>query len=63
MASEAHDNVKKAMDAAREQELAAYIMRDVDLRQKAAQGEYFWLLILTTHSQELYFDFQHPVSV
>lgn len=37
MASEAHGNVKKAMDAAREQELAAYIMRDVDLRQQNAQ--------------------------
>ncbi len=40
MASEANDNVKKAMDAAREQELAAYIMRDVDLRQQNAQGKY-----------------------
>ena len=38
MASEAHGNVKKAMDAAREAELAAYIMRDVELRQQNAIG-------------------------
>ena len=59
MASEAHDNVKRAMDAAREQELAAYIMRDVDLRQKAAQGEYLWLWTLTAYSKLLeHFDLE-----
>ena len=38
MASEAYGNVEKAMDAAREAELAAYIMRDVELRQQNAIG-------------------------
>lgn len=47
MASEAHGNVQKAMDAAREAEIAAYIMRDVDLRQQNAQG------ILTTVSYKV----------
>lgn len=38
MASEAYGKVEKAMDAAREAELAAYIMRDVELRQQNAKG-------------------------
>ena len=38
MAYEAYGNVEKAMDAAREAELAAYIMRDVELRQQNAKG-------------------------
>lgn len=37
MASEAHGNVQKALDAKREAEIAAYIMRDIDLRQRNAQ--------------------------
>lgn len=40
MASEAYGNVERAMDASREAELAAYIMRDVELRQQNAQGKF-----------------------
>lgn len=50
MASEAHGNVEKQLDAAREAELAAYIMRDVELRQQNARGKLSAKLLVALHA-------------
>ena len=44
MASDAFTKLEEKMSAAREAELAAYIMRDVELRQANAQGKQQCLL-------------------
>ena len=39
MAADAHKEAEKKMSLARERELAAFIMRDVELRRQKAEGE------------------------
>lgn len=39
MASDAYKKLEKSMEAAKEAEIAAYIMRDIELRQQNAQGK------------------------
>lgn len=38
MAADAFKSLGKKMDAAKEAEIAAYIMRDIELRQENAKG-------------------------
>lgn len=53
MAMNAHQATERKMSAAREAELAALIMNDIEIRREKAQGQYSPLLLdlLRPHSR------------
>ena len=54
MASDAFTRLEETMSAAREAELAAYIMRDVELRQANAKGKQQGLLAVLRKAASLF---------